>query len=213
MRRDAYKRWFDLTVLILAHIVLSPLLPVLFIGIPLLIWAQDSGPVLFRQRRSGKDGRNFTVFKFRTMATDAVRKGPPWTTTGDSRVTPFGRILRRRALDELPQVFNIWKGDMSLVGPRALPVAEQRLLEQRIPGFAERLKARPGLAGPAQVYNPTDDPHIKLRLDLEYIERMSPWLDVKILFLAVLKSVLGQVDRREGKAGQETEPHDHLSRK
>lgn len=200
MRRDAYKRWFDLTVLVLAHLLLLPVWLVLWTFIPLIIWLQDRGPVFYRQKRMGKDGRVFTVLKFRTMVCDADRKGPAWTMDGDPRVTPIGRFLRRTALDELPQVLSIWKGDMSLVGPRALDVEEQEWLEKRIPDFHRRLQVTPGLTGLAQVYDPTDDPHTKLRYDLEYIQRMNPFLDLKLLCLSVWNTLTGKWDRRAGKS-------------
>ncbi len=199
MRRDAYKRGFDLTVLTLAHLLLLPIWLILWTLIPLIVWLQGRGPIFYRQKRVGKDGRVFTVLKFRTMVHDADGKGPAWTMDGDPRVTPIGRFLRRTALDELPQVLSIWKGDMSLVGPRALNVEEQEWLEKRIPDFHRRLQVTPGLTGLAQVYDLTDDPHIKLRYDLEYIQRMNPLLDLKLLVLSVVNTLLGKWDRRTGK--------------
>ncbi len=199
MRKDHYKRPFDLTVLVLAHLLFLPLWLVLWTVIPLLIWLGDRGPVFYRQKRVGKDGRAFTVLKFRTMIRDGHRLGPAWTVENDPRVTRVGRILRKTALDELPQVVSIWKGELSLVGPRALPVEEQRLLEKQIPGFDRRLAIRPGLTGLAQVYDRADDARAKLRYDLEYIERMSPLLDLKLLVVSILNSVLGRWDTRTGK--------------
>lgn len=200
VRERSYKRPFDLAVLILAHVLLLPLWVVLWTAIPLLIWLEDRGPIFYRQERPGKDGRLFTILKFRTMVPDADRTGPAWTLQADSRVTRIGRLLRRTGLDELPQVLAMWKGDMSLVGPRALPIKEQRWLETQIPGFAMRLAVRPGLTGLAQIYNRTDEPHAKLQYDLEYIRRMSPWLDAKLLLLSVVNTLLARWDRRDGKA-------------
>jgi lipopolysaccharide/colanic/teichoic acid biosynthesis glycosyltransferase len=199
-RERPYKRPFDLAVLVLAHVLLMPVWLALWAVIPLLIWLEDRGPVFYRQARAGKGGRVFKVLKFRTMVQGAERLGPSWTLDGDSRVTRVGRFLRRTGLDELPQTLSIWKGDMSLVGPRALPIKEQRWLETRIPGFAGRLAVRPGLTGLAQVYNRTDEAHAKLRYDLEYIERMSPWLDTKLLLLSVRNTLLARWDRRDGKS-------------
>lgn len=194
-----YKRPFDLTVLAVSHLVLLPVWILLWVLIPLLIWLEDRGPIVYRQQRAGKDGKVFTILKFRTMVPDADRRGPAWTTEGDPRVTRIGKILRRTALDELPELLSIWKGDMSLVGPRALPVEEQRFLEEQIPGFAERLKVRPGLTGLAQVHNPSDDAPTKLRYDQEYLWRMSLWLDLKLVVLSVLNTVGARWDRRSGK--------------
>ena len=117
------------------------------------------------------------------------------------------RVLRRTALDELPQVLSIWKGDMSLVGPRALPVPEQKLLEGDIPGFDDRLTGiLPGLTGLSQIYNRTDSAPGKLNRDLEYRHRMSPWLDVKLLFLSVWRTVTVRWDSRSAKPkGEGTE--------
>jgi len=197
-----YKRPFDLSVLILVHAVLLPLWLFLWGIIPLLIWLSDRGPVFYRQQRVGLNAKDFTILKFRTMVLDSDLKGPAWTTEGDSRVTAIGKLLRRTALDELPGVLSIWKGDMSLVGPRALYIGEQKALEQEIPGFVERLQVLPGLTGLAQVYDPIDDAHNKFHYDLEYIQRMGPWLDLKLLLLSVRNTLSGQWDRREGKMAQ-----------
>ena len=195
----AYKRWFDLTVLVLAHALLLPLWLLLWTLIPLVIWLGDRGPVFYRQRRAGKDGSVFTILKFRTMVPGADRSGPIWTMEEDPRVTRVGRILRRTALDELPGVLSIWKGDMSLVGPRALDVVEQEELEQQIPGFGQRLKVLPGLTGLAQIYNRNDDAVVKFGYDLQYLQRMGPWLDIRLLFLSVYNTLAIKWDRRGGK--------------
>lgn len=197
--RDSYKAWFDLTVLVSAHLLLLPLWLLLWILLPTLIWLDDRGPVFYKQRRAGKDGKPFTVLKFRTMVSDADRKGPAWTTDGDPRVTRVGRLLRRTALDELPEMLNILRREMSFVGPRALDVEEQQSLEAQIPGFEKRLQVPPGLAGLAQVYDPSDDAYDKFRYDLIYLERMSPWLDAKLLLLSMRNTLGGQWDHRRGK--------------
>jgi lipopolysaccharide/colanic/teichoic acid biosynthesis glycosyltransferase len=110
-----------------------------------------------------------------------------------------GRVLRRTALDELPELLNIWKRDMSFVGPRALDLEEQQTLEQLIPGFEDRLQVAPGLTGLAQVYDPSDNAHEKLRYDLEYVQKMSPWLDMKLLLLSVRNTLAAKWDQRRGK--------------
>ena len=195
-----YTRPFDLGFLVVAHLLLLPLWLLLWTIIPLLIWLGDRGPIFYKQKRIGKNGRVFTILKFRTMVPDADRRGPPWTTEGDPRVTRFGKLLRRTALDELPEVLNIWKGDMSLVGPRALEVAEQKGLEQQIPGFAKRLQILPGLTGLAQIYDSNDTADDKFRYDMEYLHQMSPWLDLKLLMVSVWNTLSVRWDHRAGKS-------------
>ena len=195
----AYKTRFDFAVLISAHLLLLPFWLLLWLIIPLFIWLGDRGPVFYRQQRAGKDGRPFTVLKFRTMVMDAELKGPAWTIHGDPRVTRVGKLLRRTALDELPEIINIIKGDMSIVGPRALDLEEQRALEEQIPGFEKRLQVPPGLTGLAQVYNRGDDSYRKFQYDLRYLDRMSPWLDSKLLVLSIRNTLIGRWDQRRGK--------------
>jgi len=198
-RRGGYKRPFDLALLTLAHITLSPVLLVLWGIIPLAIWISDRGPVFYAQKRVGRNGRVFSILKFRTMIPEAESQGPAWTAEGDPRITPLGKILRRSAMDELPGVFSIWKGDMSLVGPRALDVSEQADLESEIPGFESRLQITPGLTGLAQIYDKEDHAQNKLDYDLKYAECMNPLLDAKLLFYSVCKTLSGGWDNRRGK--------------
>ena len=197
--RDSYKRWFDVSVLVLAHLLFFPLWILLWTVIPLLIWLEDRKPVFYRQQRMGKDGKPFNLIKFRTMVVGAQDQGPAWTIDGDPRVTRVGRILRRTALDELPEVISIWKGNMSFVGPRALDLDEQRCLEELMPGFEERLRVRPGLTGLAQIYDKTDDPYEKYRYDMEYLQKLSPFLDARLLLLSVWNTVIAGWDHRSGK--------------
>jgi len=133
-----YKRLFDLIVMMLAHLILAPIWIILWISIPIIIWIGDRGPIFFKQYRCGYNGKPFILYKFRTMVKDASNIGPFWTTKNDPRITGFGRILRKTALDELPGTISIWSGKMSLVGPRALNVEEQKLLEDEIPEFSKR---------------------------------------------------------------------------
>lgn len=174
----------------------------LWVLISLLIWFEDKTPIFYKQKRAGKKGKEFTVLKFRTMIKDADKNGPVWTNDGDPRVTRIGRILRRTALDELPSLLSILKGDMSFVGPRALAVQEQQLLEKQIPGFEKRLSVRPGLTGLSQVYNYEDDPHLKLHYDLEYISKSNFWLDIKLIVLSFMNTFTARWDKRGGKAKQ-----------
>ena len=178
---------------------MAPVFIFLWTLIPLLIWLQDRGPVFYRQKRKGKDGKVFTVTKFRTMVPGTEILGPTWTTERDPRVTKLGRMLRKRSLDELPQTISIWKGDMSFVGPRALEVSEHEILEAKIPDYQKRLQIQPGLTGLAQVYNRGDAAESKLRHDLEYVSKMSPWIDTKLLILSLRNTLLAKWDTRHGK--------------
>ena len=185
--RDGYKRPFDLAIIVLAHLLLFPLFVVLWIGISLAIWVGDRGSVFYLQERVGRSGRRFNVIKFRTMILDAESQtGPIWAEERDSRTTRVGRILRILHLDELPQVINILKGDMSVVGPRPERPELVERFSQDVPGFSERVRVRPGVAGLAQVRGTAlTRPRDKLRYDNLYIETLSPWMDIKLLFLSV----------------------------
>ena len=192
--RDGYKRPFDLAVIILAHLLLFPLWVVLWIVVPLAIWLGDRGPVFYTQERVGRRGRLFKVIKFRTMIVDAeAQTGPIWAAEDDPRITKVGGVLRRVRLDEMPQVINIVRGEMSLVGPRP---ERQVLFEQfnrQISGFSQRIRVRPGVAGLAQVRGDAlTNPRCKLRYDNLYIEKMSPWLDCKLLVLSVWLVLTGR---------------------
>ncbi len=186
--REGYKRPFDLSILVVSHVLFSPLWVVLWIGIALIIWLNDKGPVLYGQIRVGKDGEPFMVWKFRTMVVDAERlTGPVWAGEHDQRVTRVGRYLRRFRMDELPQVINIMKGEMSLVGPRPERPELVEQFSKEIPEFGTRHRVSPGFAGLAQVRGRySTSPRNKLRYDNLYIRMMSPWLDVKLLFKALL---------------------------
>ena len=185
---DWWKRPFDLLVLTVAHIALAPAWLTLWTLIPLAIWLTDRGPVFYTQTRVGKGGKIFRAYKFRSMVPDAERyTGAVWAEEDDPRITRVGRILRSRALDELPQVINMWKGDISLVGPRPERPELVEEFTRQWPEFGRRLAVRPGLTGIAQVYGRySTHPRDKVRYDTIYIKRMSPWLDVKLLTLSVL---------------------------
>ena len=191
---DWWKRPFDLAVLFAVHVILSPIWLLLWTAVPLAIWLYDRGPIFYTQARLGKGGRVFRVYKFRSMIPDAERHtGPVWAEPDDPRITPVGRFLRNRALDELPQVINMWKGDMSLVGPRAERPELTEEFAAAHPHFPRRLLVRPGMTGLGQVYGryftrPID----KLRYDTLYVMRMSPWLDVKLLAASVWLTVVAR---------------------
>ena len=186
--QSALKRPFD----ILGSAVVLILFSWFYLIIALLIKLTSTGPVLFRQQRSGLNGRPFTIYKFRTMATDAeARKGeleklnemrgPVFKVTNDPRVTPIGRILRKYSVDEFPQFFNVLRGEMSLVGPRPLPVDEVKRFDDF--SHRRRLSVKPGLTCTWQISGRNNVIDFKdwVRLDLEYIDNWSLWLDVKIL--------------------------------
>jgi exopolysaccharide biosynthesis polyprenyl glycosylphosphotransferase len=169
----------------------------LVLAVPLLLVAlaiklTSPGPVLFRQQRAGLNGRPFTMLKFRSMVTDAEQRkselealnemtGPVFKVTNDPRITPIGRWLRKYSVDELPQLINVWRGEMSLVGPRPLPVDEVRRFDD--PAHRRRLSVKPGLTCLWQVSgrNNLRDFQEWVRLDLEYIDNWSLWLDLRIL--------------------------------
>lgn len=185
--RDGYKRVFDLTIIVIAYTLFLPVWLVVWVLVPLAIWLEDKGTVFYAQERVGRYGKHFKVLKFRTMIQNAESlTGQVWAAEDDPRLTHTGKILRRLHLDEIPQVINIIKGEMSLVGPRPERPALAEQFSREVPGFSERLRVRPGIAGLAQVRGSYwTDPAYKLKYDNLYIETMSPWLDLKLLFLAV----------------------------
>lgn len=196
------KRLFDIVVSLLGIILLSPFMLVTALAIKL----QDGGPVLYKQVRLTKDEREFKILKFRSMRIDAEKDGVARLSTGDSdnRITPVGKIIRAIRFDELPQLFNILKGDMSIVGPRPErpEIAEQYVKE--LPEFRLRLQAKAGLTGYAQVYGKYNSlPYDKLQMDLLYISKPSFLEDLRIM-LATIK-ILFMKDSTEGVAeGQVT---------
>ena len=192
--RDGYKRPFDLAVVALALVLLAPLWAVLGLGIALAIRVEDGGPVLFRQARLGRGGAVFEILKFRTMIVGAEDgSGPVWAAPGDARRTRVGRVLRRVHLDELPQVVNIVRGEMSLVGPRPERPELAARFERAAPGFRARLRVRPGVAGLAQAVGAYHwEPRRKLRYDKLYIAKMSPWLDIRLIGACIARVLAGR---------------------
>jgi lipopolysaccharide/colanic/teichoic acid biosynthesis glycosyltransferase len=166
---------------------------------------QDGGPIFYRQERVGLGGHPFSALKFRSMRPDAERAiGAVQATEDDPRVTRVGRLMRATAMDELPQLWNILRGDMSFVGPRALRPGEIEAgsngaltkLED-VPGFAHRITVRPGLTGLAQIYARRDLPRRqKFRYDRVYVDRHSWWLDLRLILLSFWISVLGTWEAR-----------------
>jgi Undecaprenyl-phosphate glucose phosphotransferase len=179
------KRVFDVLVGSVAAVVLLPFM--LVIG--MLVKCTSRGPMLYKQERVSYDGTRFWIYKFRTMRIDAEREGPGWTRPDDKRVTPLGRFLRAMSLDELPQIFNVIRGDMSLVGPRPERPVYIDEFRHRIPRYMLRHKVPAGITGWAQVCGWRGDTSIDKRIehDLYYIEHWSLIFDIKILALTVLR--------------------------
>jgi len=171
----AIKRLVDVGV---AVVLLATLWP-LFLALAILIRRGSAGPAVFRQERAGRGMRPFTMYKFRTMRPEADPSGSSPAGADDPRLTRLGRPLRETSIDELPQLWNILKGDMSLVGPRPLYMSQAR---EFTPRQRRRLEVRPGIVGLAQIRGRGELPHEeKLELDVQYIERMSLAQDLKIL--------------------------------
>jgi lipopolysaccharide/colanic/teichoic acid biosynthesis glycosyltransferase len=195
------KRAFDISLSALGLLISSPLWAI----IALAVKAEDGGPVFFGQERVGRFGRTFRALKFRSMRPDAeARTGAIQAVADDPRVTRVGRLLRATAMDELPQLWNILRGDMSFVGPRALRPGEieaeagGRLVRlEDVPGFEHRVVVRPGLTGLAQIYAPRDVPRRqKFRYDKVYVEKRSWMLDVRLILLSFWISFLGTWEAR-----------------
>jgi len=180
------KRSFDLTLAAIALLACAPLLA----AIAVAILCTSGRPVLYRQTRSTLGGRPFRMLKFRTMRPDAEADGAPgWTVPEDPRRTPIGRLLRRLSLDELPQLWNVLRGEMSLVGPRPERPELVARFSSRLPGYALRHRVRPGLTGLAQVSGCRGDTSLerRLQLDLDYVRSWSLWLDIRILLLTLVR--------------------------
>jgi lipopolysaccharide/colanic/teichoic acid biosynthesis glycosyltransferase len=180
----------------------------LWVVIAAAVKLSDGGPVFYGQPRVGWHGRPFHVWKFRSMRPDAEREtGPVQATAGDPRVTRVGRLLRATAMDELPQLWNIFRGDMSVVGPRALRPGEievggngEVVAAEAVAGWAERCSVRPGLTGLAQLYAPRDvSRRAKFRYDRLYVQRQSFALDLRLIAVSFWISLRGSWEHRERK--------------
>jgi lipopolysaccharide/colanic/teichoic acid biosynthesis glycosyltransferase len=165
--------------------------------VALAIKIEDRGPVLFKQKRSTLDNTTFKILKFRSMVVDADKDGFHGATKDDERITKVGKIIRPFRIDELPQLFNVLKGDMSIVGPRPERVEHMKAYTSEIPEFPFRLKVKGGLTGYAQVYGKYNTtPLDKLKLDLIYIQNYSFRLDIKLLLMTI--KILFQKESTEG---------------
>jgi lipopolysaccharide/colanic/teichoic acid biosynthesis glycosyltransferase len=185
---DWLKRAVDGSAALALMVLTAPL-----IGVAMLLVKMTSrGPAVYSQTRIGWQGRPFTIFKIRTMVHECESlTGVRWSLPGDSRITPVGRWLRRLHIDELPQLWNVLRGDMSLVGPRPERPEFVPRLEQALPRYRDRLAVRPGVTGLAQVQLPPDTDlrsvRSKLAYDLHYVRRLGLWLDVRIFGATALK--------------------------
>ena len=187
-REYALKRVMDVTLASAGLVIAAPI----WLAITLAVKLEDGGPVFYVQNRWGRGKRPFKVYKFRSMVPDADRRfGAVQAREHDPRITRVGRILRATSLDELPQLLNIWRGQMSWVGPRALPINERQVKDRdevpddEIEGFDARCSVRPGLTGIAQIFAPRDvSRRHKFRYDRFYIERQSLRLDVTLIALS-----------------------------
>ena len=200
-RYDAIKSVFDIPAALVLLIISAPVVLLAM----LLVRLTSRGPAVYTQKRLGYNGRVFTIFKIRTMYLGSEPNGARWSLPGDPRITPVGRLLRWSHLDELPQLLNVLRGEMSLIGPRPERPEIVAQLEKSLPAYRLRLLVRPGVTGLAQVLQPPDTDlnsvRRKLNFDLYYISRMNAWLDVRIVFgtalhlLSVSHRYIGRVLR------------------
>ncbi|MBI3838014.1 MAG: sugar transferase [Planctomycetia bacterium] len=213
--RVATKNLFDRLVALVAIVMAAPAMGLLAVMVRL----SSPGPAIYSQLRIGYQGKLFYFYKFRSMYQDCEKtSGPVWAARNDSRITPLGRTLRMTYLDELPQLFNVLFGQMSLVGPRPeRPEITAKLRREFPDGYYKRLLVKPGITGLAQIRQAADlqveDVRHKLQYDLLYVRRMSLWLDVKLM-LGTLTRILrhSQDERRSRRRSHTQRPMDNLPR-
>ena len=192
-RQMFVKRAMDIVISFVGIILASPFMLIIALSIKLY----DHGPVFYKQKRQTMGGREFDILKFRSMIVDSEQHGARLAKEHDDRITPVGKVIRRLHFDELPQLFNILKGDMAFVGPRPERKEITEEYTKEIPEFPFRLKVKAGLTGYAQVYGQYNTvPYDKLKLDLTYITNYSIWLDIKLIILTV--KILFQKEKSEG---------------
>lgn len=179
---DLYQRVLDIIISLIGLIIGIPLMIIFGIFIKI----EDKGPMTYKQERLGKNGKVFYIYKLRSMRTDAEKFGAKWADKDDPRITKVGKFIRKTRIDELPQLFNILKGDMSIIGPRPERPSFTDQFNKDIPGFINRLAVKPGLTGWAQVNGGYEiTPEQKLKEDMYYIKNRSVSLDIKILLMTV----------------------------
>ncbi|MED4972215.1 exopolysaccharide biosynthesis polyprenyl glycosylphosphotransferase [Geobacillus thermoleovorans] len=182
------KRFLDILLSLLALPIAIPIILIFAVIIKL----ETPGPAFFLQERVGLHGKYFKVIKLRSMGVNAEKNGAQWATKNDPRVTKVGAFIRKTRIDEFPQLFNVLKGDMSLIGPRPERPMFTAQFNEEIPGFIDRLQVRPGITGWAQVNGGYDiTPKEKLELDRYYINNMSFWLDLKIILKTIKVCITG----------------------
>ncbi len=187
------KRTLDIVISLLGIILAAPFMLIIALAVKMY----DGGPVLYKQERLTRDANPFVIYKFRSMSMDSEKYGARLAAKGDKRITPVGKVIRNIHFDELPQLFNVLKGEMSMVGPRPERREISDKYEQEIPEFVLRTKVKAGLTGYAQVYGKYNTtPYDKLKFDLTYIENYALWLDAKIMLLTF--KILFQKENTEG---------------
>jgi len=190
---SSYSRFCFSSILI---ILLIPLLLLLVVLIALVLKIQTDGPLLYSQKRVGLHHREFVIYKFRTMYVNAESNEPMWTQQDDPRITPFGKVLRKLHLDELPQLINILKGEMQLIGPRPERKVFCELIAEEIPDYNIRHSVLPGITGWAQVHQvysaSVDEAKLKHQYDLDYLSRASLGMDLKIICLTFRDIILAK---------------------
>lgn len=201
----AVKRFLDVTASFLGLVLLSPLL----LAVSILIKIDSRGPVIFRQKRIGRNGKVFEIYKFRSMCVGAEKTGSGvYSGKGDARVTRIGKILRATSIDELPQLLNILKGEMSFVGPRP-PLTYHPWKYEEYTDFQKRMfEVRPGITGWAQVNGRKDvEWHKRIELNVWYVDHMSLLLDIKIMFMTAFKLLTNADNKNSGATvNKSTEP-------
>jgi exopolysaccharide biosynthesis polyprenyl glycosylphosphotransferase len=179
---SAIKRLMDILMALTGIILTIPILLFFCIAIKL----ETSGPAFYLQERVGRNGNYFKVIKLRSMGVDAEKKGAQWADRNDPRVTKIGAFIRKTRIDEIPQLFNVLQGDMSMIGPRPERPMFTAQFNEEIPGFVKRLAVKPGVTGWAQVNGGYDiTPQEKLKLDLYYLENRSLFIDLKIILKTI----------------------------
>jgi len=201
VKEPLLKRPLDILLSTFMIIVSTPVSLLIALGIKL----EDGGPIFYQQERWGRGGKRFRAYKFRTMAPNSDELfGVKQASENDSRISRVGKVLRAMGLDELPQIINILKGDMSFVGPRALAIGEilhdengEKVGYEEVPGFWKRLSVRPGLTGITTIYKPKDiSPHKKFHYDLLYVRKQSFWLDLRLIIMSFWISFRGKWETR-----------------
>ena len=200
------KRLLDIMFSFIGIVVVSPVLAIVALAVKL----DSKGPVIFKQERLGKDGKVFLIYKFRSMCVGAEKMGSgKYSFKGDSRITRVGKIIRATSLDELPQFFNIIKGDMSFIGPRPTLTYHPWKLEEYTDFQRRRFEVRPGITGLAQVNGRKKIDWVdRIKYDVEYVDNMSLALDCKILFKTVVNVFMMKDNRNDGKTANESGDND-----